>query len=151
MGTKESAEEGLVGGCGVWNGGFFIHLIINYFVDKHTHVDELKSLVQAYCEARDWDQFHNPKELAIGAITEASELLEHFRFKSEDEMKKMLSEPKKREAIEEELADVFFFLLRFAQMNNIDLSTALRSKLTKNELKYPVEKSKGSNKKYNEL
>ncbi len=120
-------------------------------MDREEHIQDLKTRVQAYCEARDWDQFHNPKELAIGAITEASELLEHFRFKSEDEMKKMFSEPKKREAIEEELADVFFFLLRFAQMNNIDLSAALRGKLAKNELKYPVEKSKGSNKKYNEF
>ena len=118
-------------------------------MDKKTTIEELKNKVKKFCEDRDWDQFHNPKELAIGISTEANELLELFRFKSEDDMKRIMNSDKKTE-VEEELADVLYFALRFAQMNNIDLSQAIGSKLDKNNKKYPIEKSKGSNKKYNE-
>lgn len=118
-------------------------------MDKKTTIEELKNKVKKFCEDRDWDQFHNPKELAIGISTEANELLELFRFKSEDDMKRIMNSDKKTE-VEEELADVLYFVLRFAQMNNIDLSQAIESKINKNNQKYPIEKSKGSNKKYNE-
>jgi len=113
-------------------------------------VSELKGKVQKFCEERDWDQFHNPKDLAIGIITEASELLELFRFKSLEEMDEMLKDEKKKALIGEEIADVFFFLLRFVQMNNMDLSDLLLSKIKINQDKYPIEHSKGSNKKYTE-
>lgn len=106
--------------------------------------------VQTFCEERDWDQFHNPKDLAIGISTEANELLDIFRFKDVEDMKKIFADPKKREHVEEELADVFFFLLRFAQRNQIDLKKALEMKMMKNAKKYTVEGSKGNNKKYNE-
>jgi len=76
-------------------------------------------MIQTFCEARDWDQFHGPKDLAIGVITEASELLEHFRFLSEDEALALLRDPKRKEQIEDEVADVLFFLLRFSQRSNI--------------------------------
>ena len=112
-------------------------------------IKELMKKVQDFCEARDWDQFHNPKDLAIGLSTESNELLDIFRFKSEEQMKEIMNSPT-REHVEEELADVFFFLLRFAQMNDIDLSEILDMKMNKNNLKYPVEKAKGSNSKYNE-
>lgn len=111
---------------------------------------ELIQLVQNFCEARDWDQFHNPKDLAIGISTEANELLDLFRFKNEEQMQEIFNSPK-REKVEEELADVFFFVLRFAQMNHIDLAEILANKIEKNGRKYPVEKAKGSNKKYNEF
>lgn len=120
-------------------------------MDNNTRIQEIKDRIQKYCEERDWDQFHNPKELSIGLITEASEVLEHFRFKSEDEMEQFLKDSKKREDIEDEMADVLFFLFRFAQKYNVDLSEAFNRKMSKNEKKYPVEKSKGSNKKYTEL
>lgn len=120
-------------------------------MDDKTNISVLKKKVKNFCDLRDWDQYHNAKEIAIGIITESSELLEHFRFKSEEEMEKMFKDPKKREQISEEVADVFYFLLRFAQMNNIDLTTEFNKKMEKNEKKYPVEKSKGSNKKYTEL
>lgn len=111
---------------------------------------ELTEKVKKFCEERDWDQFHNPKDLSIGISTEANELLDIFRFKSEKDMRILFSDPDKREHIEDEVADVFFMLLRFAQMNDIDLSEALINKMKKNEVKYTVELSKGSNKKYNE-
>ena len=114
-------------------------------------VDELKSQVQEFCEARDWDQFHGPKDLAIGVITEASELLEHFRFLSDEQAMALLNNPQHKEDIEDELADVLFFLLRFSQRFDIDLARVLVRKIDKSEKKYPVEKSKGSNQKYTKL
>ena len=119
--------------------------------DKVTTIDELKYKVKKFCEDRDWDQFHNPKDLAIGMSTESNELLDLFRFKSEDEVKEMIKDTDKRKAIGEELADTFYFVIRFAQMNNFDLSDELENKIKKNEEKYPIYKAKGSNKKYNEL
>lgn len=118
-------------------------------MDKKTTVEDLKNKVKDFCEARDWDQFHNPKELAIGMSTEANELLQIFRFKDEKQMKELMKSERILE-VKEELADVVYFALRFAQMNDIDLSSAIEEKINKNTKKYPVEKVKGCNKKYNE-
>jgi NTP pyrophosphatase (non-canonical NTP hydrolase) len=114
-------------------------------------IRDLKDKVREFCEARDWDQFHGPKELAIGVITEASELLEHFRFLSEEQAMELLQDPQQREEIEDEIADVLFFLLRFCQRFDVDLERALMRKMEKGEKKYPVEKAKGSNLKYTKL
>ena len=113
-------------------------------------IQDLIKLVQDFCEARDWDQFHNPKELAIGISTEANELLDIFRFKSEEQMQTIMSNPAKREHVGEELADVLFFILRFIQMNGFDTKEILLDKIRKNDAKYPVEKAKGHNEKYDE-
>lgn len=118
--------------------------------DKSTLL-ELKKIVEQFCVERDWDQFHNPKDLAIGISTEANELLDLFRFKSEDEMRELMMDETRRERVGEELADTFFFILRFAQMNHFDLAEILNDKITKNDKKYPVAKIKGKNLKYNEL
>lgn len=114
-------------------------------------IQELIEEVKAFCEARDWDQFHGPKDLAIGVITEASELLEHFRFQSDEQSLELLKDPHVREEIEDELADVLFFVLRFSQRFDVDLEKALIRKLEKSERKYPVEKAKGKNTKYTKL
>ncbi len=119
--------------------------------DNITTINDLKYKVKKFCKDRDWDKFHNPKDLAIGISTEANELLDLFRFKNEHEIKKMMKDTKKREVIGEELADVFYFVIRFAQMNDFDLSDELQNKIKKNEEKYPISKAKGSNKKYNEM
>ena len=120
-------------------------------MDDQASVAELKRKVQSFCEARNWDQFHNAKDLAIGILTEACELLEHFRFRSGKELSKLVANPSTRENIEDELADVLFFVLRFAQRFGIDLDEALIKKLEKNELRYPVGKARGSNQKYTDL
>ena len=120
-------------------------------MDHKTNIHELKSKIKKFCEDRDWDQYHGAKDLAIGIITESSELLEHFRFKSEKEVEEMFKDPKKREHISEEMADVLYFLLRLAQKYDIDLADELNKKIEKNEKKYPIEKFRGSNKKYTEL
>lgn len=114
-------------------------------------IDKLKSIVQTFCEVRDWDQYHGPKDLAIGVSTEAAELLEHFRFQSDEQALALLNDPSVKEEIEDELADVLFFLLRFSQRFDIDLTKALLRKIEKSERKYPVEKAKGKNTKYTKL
>ena len=120
-------------------------------MDDHTTITELKDAIKAQCDARDWDQFHGPKDLAIAVVTEAAELLEPFRFKNDDEIKALFADPMKRAHIAEEAADTLMNLLRFCQMNDIDISDAVMAKMKIIDTRYPVEKAKGSNKKYNEL
>ena len=112
------------------------------------NINQMLEIVKKFCEDRDWDQFHNPKDLAIGLSTESNELLDLFRFKSEEQMQEMMKDPTKREHISEELADIFFFLLRFSQMYDFDMGEGLLHKIQKNEGKYPVHKAKGKNQKY---
>ena len=113
-------------------------------MDTSTTLHELKSLIQSFCEDRDWDQYHSPKELAIGVATEAGELLDKFRFLSDEQVAELLASDK-RVSVEHELADVFFFILRFAQRFEFDLDDALRAKLEINNKKYPIEKARGNN------
>lgn len=120
-------------------------------MDSQTNISELKEIVKQFCDEREWDQYHNPKDLAIGIITEASELLEHFRFKSEDDIEEMLANTQKKDEIGEELADVLYFLLIFSHKYDFDLSSELIRKMKINEEKYPIKNAKGSNKKYSEL
>ena len=118
--------------------------------DDARTIAEAKEIVRRFCEERDWDQYHNPKDLAVGMVTEGSELLEIFRFKTPEECRKLLSDPKRLEEIRDELSDVFYFVLRFAQMNDIDLFSALEDKIAKNDAKYPADKVRGCNRKYDE-
>lgn len=120
-------------------------------MDDTTTIEDLKQEIKHFCEERDWDQFHNPKDLAIGISTEANELLDIFRFKTEEQMKEIFLKEHARVHIEEEIADVLFFVIRFAQMNNLDLDTCLKNKMEKNARKYSVEKSRGNNLKYSEM
>lgn len=113
-------------------------------------LDELNAEVRAFCERRDWEQYHTPKDLAIGLTTESSELLELFRFKDWDEQMDLLGNAESREDVEAELADILFFLLRYADLYDIDLEAALERKLETNRARYPANEYKGSNKKYDE-
>ena len=97
-------------------------------MDADTSVKQLKDLVMDFCDSRDWAQFHSPKDLAIGISTEANELLALFRFKDDLQVSELLSgHYEDSQKVQDELADTLFFILRFAQMNNIDLSEALLS------------------------
>jgi len=118
--------------------------------DVEATVGGLKEAVREFSERRDWDQFHNAKDLAIGITTEAAELLEMLRFKSEKEVEELMRDKAARREVERELADVLFFVLRTAQRYDIDLASALEDKLKLNASRYPVSKAKGSNRKYNE-
>ena len=105
--------------------------------DEGTTLQDLKNIVRNFCEERGWDEPHNPKDLAVGMVTEACELLEMFRFRSEKDSLSLLEESKGRESIGEELADTLCFILRFAQKYQFDLTQCLQDKLQKNAKKYP--------------
>lgn len=111
----------------------------------------LTDQVRAFCRARDWDPFHSPKELAIGLVNESSELLAHFRFLSSEQVAERLADAKDRREIEHEVADVLFFLLRFCERCGITPGDALESKLAVIEQRYPVDRARGSNLKYDRL
>jgi len=119
-------------------------------MDSDTTIEELKDEVKQFSESRDWDQYHNAKELAIGLSTEAGELLDMFRFKSYEQVNALFRNPARKERIEEEMADALFFLLRLAQRYQLDLSEGFRKKMMVNEKKYPVELVRGRNEKYTE-
>lgn len=106
--------------------------------DKTTTVDQVKVWVQRFCEERSWDPYHSPKDLAIGLVTESSELLELFRFVPEKDLSAMMDDPAARGKMADELADSLYFILRFAQMYGFDLSKALQEKIKKNAEKYPA-------------
>lgn len=114
------------------------------------NLEYLIDIITKFCVERDWNQYHNPKDLAIGISTEANELLDCFRFKNEEQCKNLFNDTIKREKIEDEVADTLFFLLRFVHMNDIDIVKAVERKIVKNENKYPVEKACGKNEKYTE-
>lgn len=119
--------------------------------DTLVRVAELKQMVRKFSEERDWNRFHNAKDLAIGIVTEASELLDTFRFKSEKEVDELFGNEVSAKRIRDELADVFYFAFRLAQKYNIDVSSSLKEKIEQNAEKYPINKARGSNKKYTEL
>lgn len=100
-------------------------------------------------DARDWKQFHKPKDLAISLSLEASEVLEHFQWKSEKEIEEYVKTNK--EEIADELADVLNYLLLTAHDLDINIGDALNKKIDKSESKYPVEKAKGKHTKYDKL
>lgn len=108
-----------------------------------TQISRITEELRKFRDERDWAQFHNPKDLAIALSIEANELLEVFLWKSAEEAELNL--------VKEELADVFAYAFMLADKYGLDVSQIMQEKLAKNKLKYPVEKAKGSAKKYNEL
>ncbi|MEK6582679.1 MAG: nucleotide pyrophosphohydrolase [Nitrospirota bacterium] len=114
---------------------------------------ELKDIIDRllkFRRERDWEQFHRPKELAISIVLEAAELLEEFQWKTDKEIKKYLREGG-LENVKEEIADIAIYILLLSHDLKIDLFDAIKKKLKKNEKKYPVEKARGSAKKYDKL
>ena len=109
----------------------------------------LTQLVLAFRSARDWAQFHTPKELAISLTVEAAELLEIFQWKQGEELAQTVK--KRKTEIADELADCLHSILLLAHDLNIDPADALAQKMKKMESKYPIAKSKGKPRKYNEL
>jgi dCTP diphosphatase len=112
-------------------------------------IDTLRDKLRQFAAERDWDQFHSPKNLAVALSVEAAELLEHFQWLSDAESAVLA--PEKCMKIREELADVLLYLIRLADKLNIDLATAAEDKLDVNAQKYPVQKARGSSKKYTEF
>ena len=112
-------------------------------MDEQTNISELKEKLRKFALDRDWKEFHTPKDLAIGVCVEASEILEHFRFRNREVLKEYLSDPENKREISHEIADVFSFLIRLADELDIDLSEAVSEKMKKNEARFPLGKSNG--------
>ncbi len=110
---------------------------------------QLRERLAAFAEERDWDQFHNPKNLAMALAGEAGELVEHFQWLTFDEAANL--SPAVREEVALECADVLLFLVRLTDKLDIDLAAAAKKKLELNALKYPAEKSRGKATKYDKL
>ena len=108
-------------------------------------MSDIKEITEAlikFRNERDWEQFHNPKDLAVALNIEAGELLENFLWKSHEEAEK--------EKVKEELADVFAYALMLAERNDLSVSDIVKQKIQKNAEKYPVEECRGSSAKYKE-
>ena len=112
-------------------------------------IHETTRKICAFRDERDWLQFHNPKDLAAAISIEASELLEHFLWKTPEQVDRHVKE--NNEPVREEIADIAIYLLELAHNLNIDLTQAIQEKIAKNAAKYPVAKAKGNIKKYTEL
>lgn len=119
--------------------------------DSTTTVAELKARVLAFVQARDWEQFHTPKNLSMALAAETGELMEHFLWATPEQSQALAADPAKREKIADELADVVVYALEFANITGIDVAAAIESKMRANALKYPVEKARGRADKYTEL
>lgn len=110
------------------------------------NLNHLRERVNSFVEARDWAQFHSPKNLAMAMIVEAGEVVEHFQWMTEAESRQLDAATK--EQVGHELADTFVYLLRIAEVCGIDLIEATNQKIDINAKKYPIDKAKGSNAKY---
>lgn len=110
--------------------------------------EQIKLYLRDFAQQRDWTQFHSPKNLAMALSVEVAELLEHFQWLTEAQSAELSREQLR--PIAEEIADVQLYLIRLADRLNIDIAQAVTAKTAINEAKYPVEKVKGSAKKYNQ-
>lgn len=118
---------------------------------KLVDVEPLASALQEFAAQRAWAQFHSPKNLAMALTGEVGELVEIFQWMTEEQSHLASANPKLRRRLQEEMADVLFYLVRLAAVAGIDLNEAAQAKLALNESKYPVEISRGTSTKYDEL
>ncbi len=119
--------------------------------DSATTVADLKARVRAFVRERDWEQFHNPKNLSMALAAETGELMEHFLWATPEQSRAIASDSAKRAKIADELADVVIYALGFANVTGLDVAAAIDAKMAANAKKYPVEKAKGRSEKYTEL
>lgn len=111
-------------------------------------IQQLRQRLQQFADARDWAPFHSPKNLASALIVEAGELLEHFQWMTEAQSRE-LDEGRKQE-VAHEMADVLLYLVQLSSALDIDLLKAADEKIALNARKYPVDKARGSSRKYDE-
>ncbi len=110
---------------------------------------DLATQLHQFAQARDWQQFHSPKNLASALVVEAGELLEHFQWLTEDQSRALPDD--QRDAVGAEVADVMLYLIQLSTALGIDPIAAAQAKLKLNALKYPADKARGSSKKYDQL
>lgn len=111
--------------------------------DHTVTVAELRELVESFVKERDWEQFHSPKNLSMALAVEASELMDLFKWLSDEEVANMLHRPAARSQAADEIADVLIYCLAFANRTQIDIARAVTAKILKNQKKYPVSRFKG--------
>lgn len=111
--------------------------------DQETTVSELRELVRQFVDARDWRQFHTPKNLSMSLAIEAAELMEHFQWLTPDESRAVADQPVERAEAGEELADVLCYALALANELGLDVSQTVRAKMIKNAQKYPADEYRG--------
>jgi dCTP diphosphatase len=114
-----------------------------------SELEDLRDRLRAFAAARDWDQFHSPKNLAMALAAESGELLEIFQWLTEGQSRNL--DPGAAAAASEEVADILLYLIRLSDTLDIDLIAAAKRKLVANAEKYPVDKARGSSRKYTEL
>src|ERR1700734_88887 len=107
--------------------------------DSETSIGQLKALVLDFSKKRDWEQFHHPKDLGLALASEVGELLDHFRFKSNEQIQDELGRESTHREIAHELADCLWAILRLADVCQVDLSSALQEKVDLAAIKYPVD------------
>lgn len=112
-------------------------------------LESLREALRAFASERDWDQFHSPKNLASALVVEAAELLEPFQWLTEEQSRTLA--PDQVAVVGKELADVFIYLVRLSDKLEIDLMAAAHEKLAENATKYPIDKARGSSRKYSDL
>ena len=118
------------------------------FNDATTPLARLKALVKDFSVERDWEQFHHPKDLGVALAIEVGELLEHFRYRRDDEIRAWLDRDENLRLVADEVADCLWLVLRLADVVGFDLAAALASKVEAAGRKYPVERSRGRPDKY---
>lgn len=113
--------------------------------------EELKNQIIRFCNERNWAQYHSPKNLSMCLACEAAELLEIFQWMTEEESRRVMENPEKAAQVRHEIADILYNVLLLSHKLGIDLAAAGKEKMALNIQKYPIAKSKGSNRKYNEI
>ena len=114
-----------------------------------SNIETLRDALRAFAAERDWQQFHSPKNLAMALSVEAAELLEIFQWLSEADSRNL--DVSAKAAATEEIADVLLYLIRLCDVLGIDPVAAAERKMVTNALKYPVEKARGTSRKYTDL
>lgn len=118
---------------------------------KNLDLVKINSEIETFISERDWDQFHSVKNLAMALSVESAELLEIFQWATEVQSNNVKLDAKTFAKLEDEVADIFVYLMRIVSKTEIDLETVVLNKIKKNAEKYPVDKSKGNSKKYSDL
>jgi len=118
---------------------------------KQLDVGAMLKLQRAFVHERKWKKFHTPKNLSMALAGEAAELMEIFQWLSQAESKRIMKDPVKAKAVAHEMADIFFYLLRLADVLGLNLEEAFLEKMKHNQQKYPVKLARGNAKKYTEL
>jgi len=116
--------------------------------DSTTTLKELSDLVLAFSRERNWEQFHHPKDLGVALVCEVGEILEHFRYKTNEEICEALKDPAAHKELSHEFADCLWLLLRLGEVCQVDLAQSLQEKVSFAAKKYPVEKAYGRADKY---